>query len=62
MPGYPGQNESDAALSDGLRIHLRPIRPDDATRLPDIYHRLSLRSPKDRFFTLPRSGTGNHHD
>jgi RimJ/RimL family protein N-acetyltransferase len=54
MPGYPGQYESDAVLSDGSRIHLRPIRPDDATRLLDLYHRLSPRSLYHRFFTIPR--------
>lgn len=54
MPGYPGQYESDAVLSDGSRIYLRPIRPDDATRLLDLYHRLSPRSLYHRFFTIPR--------
>jgi hypothetical protein len=54
MPEYPAQYESEAVLSDGSRIHLRPIRPDDATRLLDLYHRLSPRSLYHRFFTIPR--------
>lgn len=55
MPDYPAHYESDVVLRDGSTIHLRPIRPDDATKLLDLYHRLSRRSLYDRFFTVPRA-------
>jgi hypothetical protein len=54
MPEYPAQYESEAVLSNGSGIHLRPIRPDDATRLHDLYHRLSPRSLYHHLFTIPR--------
>lgn len=53
MPAYRGQYESDPALRDGSRIHLRPMQPDGATRLLDLFHRLSPRGLY-RFFTVPR--------
>ncbi len=36
---------------DGRRVTVRPIRPDDAPRLVDLYHRLSARSRQLRFHT-----------
>jgi len=54
MPEYPAHYESDAVLRDGSKIHLRPIRTDDAAKLLDLYHMLSARSLYHRFFTVPR--------
>jgi GNAT superfamily N-acetyltransferase len=54
MAKYPAHYESDVVLGDGSQIHLRPIRPKDATGLLDLYRRLSPRSLYHRFFTIPR--------
>jgi RimJ/RimL family protein N-acetyltransferase len=54
MPDYPAHYESDVVLRDGSMIHLRPIRADDATKLLDLYHRLSPTSLYQRFFIVPR--------
>lgn len=39
-------------LPGGGRIRLRPIRPDDAPRLVELYDRLSQQSAYQRFFTV----------
>jgi acetyltransferase len=39
-------------LPGGGRIRLRPIRPDDAPRLVELYDRLSRQSAYQRFFTV----------
>lgn len=54
MPEYPDHYESEAVLRDGSTLRLRPIRPDDAARLLDLYHRLSRRSLYHRFFMVPQ--------
>jgi RimJ/RimL family protein N-acetyltransferase len=43
---YPRELAHDAGLRDGSSVHIRPIRPDDAPRLQELYDRLS------RFFTI----------
>ncbi|HXB36829.1 MAG TPA: GNAT family N-acetyltransferase [Acidimicrobiales bacterium] len=48
-PGYPCELERDVA-AEGLRYHLRPIRPDDGPRLVELHGRLSRRSVYLRFF------------
>ena len=48
---YPADLERDLVLADGARLHLRPIRPDDASRLVDLYDRLSRFTAYQRFFT-----------
>lgn len=48
-PGYPHELERDV-VADGLRYHVRPIRPDDAPRLVEFHGRLSPRSVYLRFF------------
>jgi len=48
-PGYPRELERDVA-AEGLRYHLRPIRPDDGPRLVELHGRLSRRSVYLRFF------------
>jgi acetyltransferase len=39
-------------LPAGRRVRLRPIRPDDAPRLVELYDRLSQQSAYQRFFTV----------
>ena len=51
-PGYPRQLERDVAAADGLRLRVRPIRPDDAGRLVEFHRRLSPHSVYLRFFTF----------
>jgi len=49
---YPRELERDATLKDGTKIHLRPIRPEDAPRLIDFYEHLSRHSAYQRFFSI----------
>lgn len=49
-PGYPRELERDV-VNDGLRYHVRPIRPDDGARLVEFHARLSPRSVYLRFFS-----------
>ncbi len=50
---YPGADVSDTTLRDGTRIHLRPIRQDEAPALLGLYDRLSTESLYFRFFAVP---------
>ncbi len=50
---YPEADASDAALRDGTRVHLRPIRVDEAPHLLALYDRLSADSLYFRFFAVP---------
>jgi RimJ/RimL family protein N-acetyltransferase len=49
---YPRELVQDARLRDGASIHIRPIRPDDAPRLQELYDRLSRDTAYQRFFTV----------
>jgi len=51
---YPAHWEADVVLRDGGTAHLRPIRPDDAERLPRFHDRLSDETIYFRFFSLYR--------
>jgi acetyltransferase len=51
---YPSELERDITLKDGSRVHIRPIRAEDATRLQDLYGRLSRHSAYQRFFSVMR--------
>jgi GNAT superfamily N-acetyltransferase len=42
--------DSDAVLRDGTPVHIRPIRPEDDSRLIEIFNRLSPQSVYQRFF------------
>ena len=53
-PGYPCELERDVILRDGAKVHIRPIRPDDAPRLVAAYDRLSAHSAYQRFFSAMR--------
>ncbi len=50
--GYPHDLERDVAGDEGLRYHVRPIRPDDAARLVAFHRQLSPHSVYMRFFTF----------
>jgi RimJ/RimL family protein N-acetyltransferase len=54
LPAYPSAWAIDAVLSDGGRVHIRPIRPDDATAHRAFFARQSQQSVYFRFFG-PRS-------
>jgi RimJ/RimL family protein N-acetyltransferase len=51
---YPGALERQMALKNGETLRIRPIRPDDETRLVDLYSRLSRQTAYQRFFTVMR--------
>ena len=48
-PRYPSELAGDVTTRLGTRLHLRPIRPDDASRLVDFHQQLSLRSVYRRY-------------
>ena len=50
--GYPHELERQVAAPDGLRLLVRPIRPDDDARLVEFHRRLSPHSVYMRFFTF----------
>ena len=54
---YPVELEGEIALKGGMRLPVRPIRPDDAPLLTGFFHGLSERSRYQRFMqhlrTLP---------
>jgi len=49
---YPKELECDLKLRDGAHVRIRPIRPDDETRLVRLYDRLSRDTAYQRFFTV----------
>jgi acetyltransferase len=48
---YPEQYESREVTQDGVDIFLRPIKPEDATLLLNLFDSMSQRSRYYRFFT-----------
>ncbi len=52
---YPEQYESSEVTSGGVKIFIRPIRPEDAPMLVDLFNSLSSRSRYQRFFSPVRS-------
>lgn len=51
-PPYPKELERSIRLANGAVVRLRPIRPDDAPRLIELYGRLSQHTAYQRFFTV----------
>jgi RimJ/RimL family protein N-acetyltransferase len=51
---YPVELERDLVLRDGSVVRMRPIRPDDASRLQELHSRLSVNSAYQRFFAIVR--------
>ncbi len=51
--------DSDITLTDGTRVHIRPIRPEDDHILVEAFRHLSPESVYQRFFTaLPELSEG----
>ncbi len=48
---YPNQHEARVTIGDDLHLFIRPIRPEDAQLLADLFEQLSPRSVYFRFFT-----------
>ena len=51
---YPAELVRDVALRDGTRVHVRPIRAEDAERLIAFYDRLSRHTAYQRFVSIMR--------
>ena len=49
---YPRELEHEVTLKDGGTVRIRPIRAEDATRLQDLYTRLSRHTAYQRFFGI----------
>ncbi|HLZ38288.1 MAG TPA: bifunctional GNAT family N-acetyltransferase/acetate--CoA ligase family protein [Mycobacteriales bacterium] len=56
-PGGPEQWECDVVLADGGTAHLRPVRPEDADTLVELFGRLSPETILMRFFSMKRTLT-----
>ncbi|RLB37100.1 MAG: GNAT family N-acetyltransferase [Deltaproteobacteria bacterium] len=52
---YPEQYEMETTSARGVRIFIRPIKPEDATALIELFNNLSPRSIYYRFFSPLRS-------
>jgi acetyltransferase len=52
---YPNQYETTATTKGGLELFIRPIKPEDAPLLVDLFHSLSQRSIYYRFFSPLKS-------
>jgi acetyltransferase len=52
---YPNQYEATARTKGGLELLIRPIKPEDAPLLVDLFHSLSERSVYYRFFSPLKS-------
>ncbi|MDY7036984.1 MAG: bifunctional acetate--CoA ligase family protein/GNAT family N-acetyltransferase, partial [Thermodesulfobacteriota bacterium] len=52
---YPNQYEMTANTKGGLKIFIRPIKPEDAPLLVDLFHSLSKQSVYYRFFSPLKS-------
>jgi acetyltransferase len=52
---YPNQYETEVVTTGGLKVLVRPIKPEDAPLLVDLFHTLSFRSITYRFFSPLKS-------
>lgn len=52
MVEYPREFDREVTLKDGARVRIRPILPEDETRLVTLYGRLSQHTAYQRFFTV----------
>lgn len=52
---YPRELERVATLRDGSVVRVRPIRPEDESKLAELFARLSARTVYQRFFTTYRA-------
>ncbi len=49
---YPREYEREVTLKDGTRVRIRPVLPEDESRLVTLYGRLSPHAAYQRFFTV----------
>ena len=54
-PGYPAELERAVTLRNGARVQIRPILPEDESRLIEVHERLSPDTAYRRFFTVMRT-------
>jgi acetyltransferase len=54
---YPQELEEDCTLRTGLKVRLRPIRPEDEPEHHIFFSRLTLQDPSLALFRLPRQIT-----
>jgi acetyltransferase len=52
---YPNQYETSTVTKGGIEVFIRPIKPEDAPLLVDLFHTLSKQSIYFRFFTPMKS-------
>jgi RimJ/RimL family protein N-acetyltransferase len=52
MNAYPAALATEVVTNNGIRLSLRPIRPDDAALLERFHQRLSSQSIYKRYFSL----------
>ncbi len=55
VPPYPDALERDLILLDGQRLHLRPVRPEDADAFHALFARLDPNDIRMRFFAPIRT-------
>ncbi len=51
-PEYPREFDHEITLEDGTRARIRPVLPEDESRLITLYGRLSDHTAYQRFFTI----------
>jgi acetyltransferase len=51
ISSYPNQHESQAVTKDGVKLSVRPIRPEDAPLFRELFESLSPQSVYFRFFS-----------
>lgn len=54
MRPYPQDWESHDVTRDGTRVHIRPLRPEDAALYPDFFTEISAEDLRLRFFAPVR--------
>ena len=54
-PGYPAELERAVTLRNGAQAQIRPILPEDESRLIEFHERLSPDTAYRRFFTVMRT-------
>ena len=52
---YPAEEEREVTLKNGVRVLLRPTRPNDAELMQDLFYQLTPQDVYTRFFTHLKS-------
>ena len=53
-PTFFAEYSTDVVLRDGTTLHIRPVRPDDDSKLLDLFQRMSEQSLYYRFLSVPK--------